>query len=413
MKDKQMHNTTKKTDSVYLLAAAVGTMLTLAFPVLSLVTNFFCMILMGNNKYRKYFALLLAFSLAIVAYIWVPDQSMDLYRHHHDVSRLAGFNFELLGSFVGKNMEPFQYILKFIVGQTGDYGLLQFIVIFCGYFELFWTICDIAKIKSVKRFVFMLIFIYAASVIRFIDFASGLWFNFAVINIALGVYLLYYRKTKLLPYAFFAIAVCSHIGTLYAVVLILIINRLRLFKKIHLSVMITMFLIMLSFGWIVLLINNLMGGNSTFVDILNRMYDGYFVNGAQFEELHTGWSLFLSLANLILCLSFGVWHYRKVGDKKDYDSLIVYLTVSVIATIVGAGVFIRFRSLLVILALPLIVSFFETSRDKVMRLFVATVLISLSSIQVYRIYVQAQSVDLTNRVNSNITRSVFNLPKGG
>jgi len=402
----------KKMDMATVLMMAASTVLTLVFPVLASVFNFFGMILM-NGKARKYYAFLFAFSLAVIAYVWIPDSSMDLYRHHYDVGLLTGFNVEKLGVFIKANLEPLHYLIKFVVGQTGNYNLLQFIVVLIGYFGLFWMICDLAEIKKCKRAVFSLICLYAFSVIRFIDFASGLWFNLSIITIALGVYLSYYRETKWMQYVMYAMAACIHVGTIYAIVLIIIMSKLRLFKRIRLSVVLMTFLVMLSFGGIVLLINNVFGSEFQLVGILNRMYDGYFVNGLQFEELHTGWSLSLSVANMVLCLILGIWHYKKIKVMRDYDCLLIYFTVSVMATIVGAGVFIRFRSLSVMLALPLIISYLRDVKSKGAGLILVLAIVVLTSIQLYRSFVQAQSTGLMQRMNVNITRSVFNLSGGG
>ena len=385
---------------------AISMILTLFFPMLSIPLNIFG-IIFTKGKIRKTYGFLLAFCLAIIAFIWVPDNTMDLYRHHQQVKALADFDVAQLGTYIKAELEPMHYLIKFFVAQIGSHNLLEFIVVFCGYSELFWLICDLAELKQIKKSTLILILVYAFSSIRFIDFISGLWFNFAMINIGLGVYLEFFRNTKRIQYVLYALAVCLHVSALYAVVLLILINKLRVFKKVRFSVLLILFLTMVSFGGVVLLINNLFGSDSSLVVLLNRMYNGYFVNGAQFDDLHTGWELYLSLVNMTLCFVLGFWYCKKGKIKNEYGSLLVYLTVSVATILIGAGVFIRFKTLLVILLLPIIIAYLDTVKNKAKILLFISGMILLTSLQLFRSYTQAQAASLLEQVNHNVTNSVF------
>ena len=103
-------------------------LLTFAFPILSTPFSLLGMIF-AKGKIRKAYAFLFALSLALLAYMWTPDASADLHTHHQQMMRLADFDFEQLRLYIQANLEPVQYIIKFVVAQTGTNDLLQFIII--------------------------------------------------------------------------------------------------------------------------------------------------------------------------------------------------------------------------------------------------------------------------------------------
>lgn len=383
---------------------------TMAFPILAVPLNLFGIIFF-KGKIRKCYGLLLAISLAVMAYIWVPNQATDLYRHHQELGFLTDFDVGQLGVYVKSSLEPVQYLVKFIVAQTGNFNLLQFLVILCGYFELFWLISDFAELKNIKNSRFLLLLVYAFTSVRFINFASGLWCNFAIINIAVGVYLEFFKKTKYLQYLFYILAAALHIGSLYVVFLVLFLKNMKMFRKVRFSVLITMFLIISSFGGIVLVINNIFGTDFALVTMLNRLYDGYFVNGDQFESLHTGWNLALPLINMLICLLLGFRHLNK-KNMEGYDSFLVYLSVCILATLINAGVFVRYGFLMAILALPLINNFLEETKNKRLIFLLTVMILSMSSLQFYRSCSQINSVGLDRQITSNVANNIFYIMEG-
>ena len=207
----------------------VGTCLTIALPVVALPFNLVGLVF-NRGKARKAFGFLLALSLAFIASIWIPSDKADLYRHYQQVDTLSNFNFNQLGYFLGESLEPMHYFIKFIVAQTNNNCLLQFLVVLCGYFELFWILCDYVDLKKVKASTFIIAFLYVFSSVQFINFISGLWFVFATINVALGVYCYYFRGTKYLHYIIYLLAASLHLGALYMVIPIIILTSFRLFR---------------------------------------------------------------------------------------------------------------------------------------------------------------------------------------
>lgn len=389
--------------SVVLLLIVV--IITLLFPVLSIPVSIFGLIV-EKGWIRKSYGFLLAFSLAVIAFIWIPGNTTDLYRHHTDVITLENGGIESLGSYISKNLEPAHYLLKFFVAQTGKKDLLQFLVVLFGYFEIFWIVCDYANIKKTKRGIFALLLFYAFSGLRFIGFASGLWFYFALINMTLGMYLVYFRKTKYIQWFFFLLAICLHMGVLYILIVALLMYWLRFFKKVSIPRIAMVVFVALSFGTIILLFNNIFDTGSTFGRIINRMYDSYFINGDQYENLHSGWNLFLPLMNAVICFVLGCWASKR-DDGERYYSFSVYMAAYIIATIIIAGVFVRFGFLMVMMSLPLIEKFLSSNSDRVSRLSVFIIIMVVGGLRVASSFNQMSGHGLTKQITDNITNSVF------
>lgn len=391
--------------SVVLLLVAVG--ITLLFPILSIPFSIFGLIF-EKGWVRKCYGFLLAFSLAIIAFIWIPGNTTDLYRHHADVITLENGGIDSLSSFIGKNLEPAHYLMKFFVAQIGKKDFLQFFVVLIGYFEIFWMVCDFSEIKKTKRGLFLLMLIYAFSGLRFIGFASGLWFYLALINMSLGMYLAYFRKTKRIQWFFFILAICFHMGVLYMLVVVLLMYRLQFFKKVKISRIALVVFVALSFGAMIVLFNSIFDTGSAFGRIINRMYDSYFVNGDQYESLHSGWNLFLPLMNSVICFVLGFFASRK-DDSERYDSCSVYLAIYIIVTIMVAGVFVRFGFLMVMMTLPLMEKFFSTNKEKLSRLSVFLIIAVVGALRIASSFNQMNGHGLTKQISNNITNSVFTI----
>lgn len=392
--------------SIVLLS--ITTILTILFPILSAPLSLFGLIF-AKGKIRKCYGFLLALSLAIMAYIWIPDESMDLYRHQQQVRFLSDFDVGQLSVYIKSSLEPIHYLVKFIVAQIGDLGLLQFLVLLCGYFELFWMICDFAELKEIKRSEFLLLFLFAFISLRFVDFASGLWFNFALINTAMGIYLDFFKHKKYVQYGFYALAVFSHIGTLYMTIVMIIFSKFRIFRTVKLPVLISVFLLAFSFGSIVLFLNNIFGANSSSImTMMNSMYNSYFINGDRFNDFYTGWSFYFRIASIALCFVLAFWHNRK-NILNEYSSFLIYSMIFIVGTMINAEIFARYGYLMVLLSLPLITNFLRNSSSKKLRTFLIIFIVSLIILQIPRMYIQMETTGLARQIKQNLTNSMITI----
>ena len=193
------------------------------------------------------------------------------------------------------------------------------------------------------------------------------------------------------------------------VALVLLFSKMKIFKKTRLTTLVAMSVIILSFSVIVMLLNNVFGTESGVVSIINKMYNGYFVNGDQFESLHTGWNLYLPVFNILFGLALLI---KKFDDepKNRYRSLVIYTSVCLLATIINAGVFVRYGFLISIMLMPIIYEFIEGERkNKRLLPLVVSVIIVVFSLQFHRSFAQMEGAGLIKEVKKDITSSSIEL----
>ena len=400
-----LRNNTKNRVSIILLLA--NFILTVLFPILSIPISVFGMIF-SNGKFKKWHGFLLALSLAVVAYIWIPGESMDLYRHHRQLFALNDGNTEQLWVYIRKNLEPAHYLIEYFIAQTGKFDLLQFLVVLCGYAEITWIVCDLSEIKKTKRSTFVLILIYAILGLSFINFASGLWFHLATINTALGVYLRYFRKTKYLHYFFFILAPCLHLGTLYMILAMIFFGKIPLFKKIRLSHLMIIFIGAFMFGTIVSVISNIVGSDSIIAKIMNGKFTEYFINGSQFDYLHTGWNMYIAVSGIVLSLILALYCAKNKRDE-IFASFVAYMAVFVLANIMNAGVFIRYGYFMMMMSFPLMANVYQLTEGRRIRLLLTATIITLAGMRGCLSVRQIGNAGLTNQIKANATKSIVEI----
>lgn len=383
----------------------VGASLTVLSPVIALPLNVLGLIF-TRGRTRKLFVFFVALSLAFLAYIWIPDSHMDLYRHHQQVEYLARFDFGDMGILAKSNLAPAEYLFKYIFAKISDRNLLQFVVILCGYGELLWMICDYCELKKVRIGDFILLLLFVICAVRFINFASGLWFNFAVINVAVGSYMMFFKKTKLLHYLFFVFGACLHISTILAIALIMLLSNIRIFRKMNIITITVLFGSFLSFGAIVNVISVILGSNSAVARLIGGLYDSYFVNGDRFDYLHTGWNLALPFANVMICLIASSIVYKRSKNNR-YANIIIYLSVCILAMIINAGVFMRYGFLIVMMSLPILEEALKLLSGKRSKVILVVAMYIMIAMQLSRIILQMRSSGLFVQIDKHLFDGIF------
>ncbi|MBQ6486906.1 EpsG family protein [Candidatus Saccharibacteria bacterium] len=405
--NRNTNKTKEKGFSLFLVF--INIILTILFPILSIPVSIVFMII-NKGKARKWHGLLFALSMAILAYIWEPGESMDLYRHHQQLSILSGGNTNQLWLYITHSLEPIHYLIKYFVAQIGNYDLLQFLLVFIGYAEITWLICDLSEVKMVSRKIFTILLLYAVLGLNFIGFASGLWFYAATINTVLGIYLYYFRKTKYCHYLFFIIAPLLHMGTIYMILAMIAFSIFPFFKKIRIHRLIIVATIAFLFGTITTIVSKIFGTDSIVATLLNGKFTEYFVNGSQFDYLHTGWNLYLPIANTVLSMILAIWHSKKYeSDNNYFSSFVAYMAVFIFATILNAGVFVRYGFFIIMMNLPLIADYLQYSKNKKRILLLLTTIAILTGTRGYFSLRQIDSAGLYNRITLNTTRTTIEL----
>lgn len=397
--------TFKKQTSQNIIVPVILTLLTILFPIIACPVNFLCMILL--EKHRKYYACLLAFSIAIFSYVWVPASNFDLYRHHLELQHLTDFNTTNYVDYLLKSFEFTHYSIKYLVAQTNNFNLLQFLIVFIGYYEIFWIVCDYSASKKASKLFFTLVLLYASTSIRFIDFASGLWFNFASINIALGAYLQFVKKKKIIPIILYLLAAGTHISTISILLMILLTSKTKLFSKIHVVPTILLVSLVLSIG----LILPILGSNGGLFGILYKMYNSYFIARGD-EAVVVGFRLYIALANIVFTLLVAI---RSKGLlSKKYIATVYYLSILTSALILQATIFIRFVFPIILISIPLLIEYLIIKKKNKHNEY-PYFLIVLTAFIIIRLYLsisQAYAAGLIECINTNLLNNIFVLESG-
>lgn len=373
---------------------------TILFPIISLPFNF--LIFLFTHKYKKIYAFLMAFSLASIAYVWNPGSEMDLYRWHLEVINFKSFNLHELSEYIKINLEPINYLIKYCVSKTGNVNLLQFIVVFIGYYEILWMFSDYSYRKSIKISAFLITILFVISSLQYIGFISGLWFNFAIINFALGFYLNYERNTKWIHWIFYIVAPLIHISTIF-ILCLLVFTKMKK-RKVKLFSLIIVFIVFLMIGPILTFINSKIN-----IQYIYNLYESYFINGSQFAVLNNGTNLYLAICRLFICLL--IVNSVKNNEEKKYN-FIIFVIVSVFAILISSTVFVRYAFFVQLISIPLIMDYFNKSviTKKICGIGIVVIIVSL--LMFYRQYTSLKTSGIIPSIENNLFNNIFSLKNG-
>ena len=374
----------------------LSVILTVLFPIPSLIYNFTCFIFLRDK--RKFFAIMSAISFACMAYVWNPGIQYDLYRHHQET---ASINIPLL-EFVAQYSifdEPGRHIIEYIISCVHNLNILQFMIVFIGYFEVLFMIADIAKHKESSRFTVGVITTAVLLSLGFIDFSSGLFFYFSTITFAFAYYLEKYRGTKIVHWVMYFVAPLIHTATFYLLLLYLVTKFLKINKKV---LIISISILSLLIGpVIVLLYENISSG---FVEQLYHFYTSYILNGAQYDSLHSGNVLVFAIYRLIACLLIYILFVIYAQHKKDERQQYVFEPVcilSILAILPTANVYIRYAFFAQLIMLPILFEFFEQKKIVSLCTLMPIILYGTYS-QANQIYKSDIGIDIQNNAGSSI-----------
>ena len=379
-------------------------MFTIFLPILSLPLNVISFII--SKKHKKIYALFTAISLAAIAYTWIPDNVYDLYRWHKEVMMFSNYSLEDLFEIIVIKYEPINYIIKYICSRLGDINLLQFIVTFLGYYGILWIISDCSKDKKIGSLYFGIISILIISSIGYINFISGLWFNFAIICFAIGVYIDYFKKSKYIRWVFYLVAICIHISTIY-LLLILFITKIIKSKR-YLSVVIVSFILSLFIGPILLYLNDTF--NLDLIHYIYNLYETYFINANQFGNLHNGVNLYEAILKISICIIYIFITNNKL--KKYNNQYLMYLSIiipSIIALVFNAKIMIvRYSFFIILILIPMIIDYYNQKKSK-KYIFLIIYICLLISFMTYRQFNSIKKANLYDGIVINIKSNIFQL----
>ncbi len=385
--------------------------ITIFLPLPSIILNILCFIV--SKKYKKYHGVILAFSLACTAYIWNPSAKMDLYRWHLAMDSMKNYSFKNIIELFKINFEFFNYYIIFIINKLNNNNLLQAFVSFIGYSEILWMLADYQKEKKINDFSFTLTTVLILISLDYIGFISGLWFNLAIINFALGVYLRFFKEKKYIPWFLFIFSILTHISTIFILFMFMLCNLTK--KRVTIKILITVFLAFILIDPIITALNSTF--NNEIIHIVYRMYFSYFINGNQFASLHNGSNIISAIARILLCIIIAYKSTKNEGISPKYIKFILLTSTAVYAILFNATVFVRFAFFIQLASIPMIMSYFTTidSKKQINKAKMSTILLAflIISIMIYRQNNSINNSNLKEDFNSNIVNSVLKLKNRG
>ena len=327
--------------------------LTFIFPILSIPLNFVLTII--SKKDKKYFMMNNAVALAFFAYNWIPPKNYDLYVWQLNCSMLAKLPFISVIKYILTNGEPLNNLIKYVIGLTGNFGLLQFAIILISYLIINKILLKYEEKFNLSKFSFSLIYLFTFLILMYVNFISGLFFNFAAIIFTLGVIEFYDNKYKT---GIFLIVISAllHSGMFFpiCIFLILILNK----SKVSLKSIIIAIIFGLSLSYIIpFLLSNI---NISIFSELSVMYKGYFLQNT-YNSLNSGITYFLNLLKLLPLVFILMFAKNKYSNS---EALGILIFVSSFLVSIKSPIFTRYFYMSCLMVLPKYGTYIDDKTEK-------------------------------------------------
>jgi len=153
---------------VYLLERTIGILVYVALLVV------FSIVLANTDKKTRKILLIYTIILAIFAYIYIPSNTADLYRHFAAIERYSNYSIEQVFEIMTTSYTPAMVIIYYIIAKIGLHGLLPAMTAFIFYNNVFYIYSktsDKYQLKGIKK-VLPLIFIMSLG--TYLEVISGI-----------------------------------------------------------------------------------------------------------------------------------------------------------------------------------------------------------------------------------------------
>jgi hypothetical protein len=325
-----------------------------------------------NPKYRTYYSLLLGSLVGLAAYYFNPPETYDLYRHHILVDDASGQTLTSFLSAVSQTSEPIQALATYLVSQTHNHDLLQFSVVAIGYSILLFIIGDFAKRKNITKSSLLLVLLFTLTSFVYINFISGLWNSLAMLVFALAFYRdCFLKKGHIITYALFLITPLIHSSMVFPLALLIV---HKLFKgKFNLKSLLVVVAIFIAPSVLLPIINYFT--NIPIFAQLEPMYNSYFLNGAQFNNLYGGFVIPMEILKISTYVIVAMLYKPKENDEQRVRSFVLLLAVATILLAINGVVFFRFVLLVQFIGSMLLLLYFSQRSRIVLILSGCTIII--------------------------------------
>ncbi len=307
-----------------------------------------------DKKHTNLYLLIIAAFLALFSYIYRPNYSEDLYRHHEYTMEYQYMDMDGLMNELVNEPEQLSIIYKYLISKTGNYDLLQFFTSTICFFIIFYLLNQYTKKnKDCGIWKQIAVWLFVISGFHFIVITSGIFYTLALEIFSLGVYMDYERgrkKTSLLLYI-----IPSFIHTCAVLPTILLILYKLLKSKITLKNVMMMVVLIVSIEYLLTMISSSI--KLPIISELSNLHDAYFNNEEQLARLHTPLVLGVYLSRLIPIVAF----YKIANIKKGIGGFSIFMAAAVIALYFQTSFSIRYIHIVILCGIPIL---FKTINNK-------------------------------------------------
>lgn len=347
-----------------------------------------------DKKHSTIYAILLALAIAIIAYNFNPKTSQDLYRYYYLMEhQYSTLSFTEYIKVMFNNNKLLFIFFCYIISKIGNYKLLQSIIVFTGYFLVFYTILDYAKLKNIKVYKAILIIVLFMAIFYFIGFFSGLA---QFLGIAVGLYIFYLeyikKKGKFIYKLLYILPMLIHVS----LATLLIFRILLAFdnKKVK-KYLLALAILIILFPSLIKAFLNLFSNNLLFRSFLLKSDDYLTTNRITWQTTYGVYILILQCIYVFIYM-FTKKHIKgKINDK--FCDLIEFTFIFLFAFSSYYDIFTRFSNFSMLLMNIYLLQLFADKRKQ--NLIIAILLIIVA--------IPGLSINI-NILNDNDFNNIFN-----
>ncbi len=296
-----------------LIIVLINIILTITLPIGSFMVNVLLFSFSKNKNRRRIYALTIAFTLGLVAYNFIPNESMDLYRIFDRMSWMSYTDFSaFLNIFITDIEIGFNFVI-YLISKTGDFHIAPFLFTTLGYFLILLIINSYTLKKEISSMLTLFIVMTFFLSFPFVLLVSGIR-NF--IAIIIFVYILYLEKVENKIDKFkklvYLIPILFHISMIIFVIL-KILAELKM-KSNGIYIMVTTAIISFLSPFVIIMILSLFDNNALISDLLGRIIS-YTSNDYDFYSFYILLAMFFQFT---IYLYIGRKNY--LNDKTNFIS---------------------------------------------------------------------------------------------
>lgn len=329
------------------------TLILIIFPIYSIPFSFIGSII--DRKNRFIYLVELSIGLAFLAYCWKPNNIYDLYVWQNEAVKLSQMNYKQFIEYLSSNTELINLLVKYIVGKIGNVSLLQLFVVASGYINIFYMLYDSCKEQQIKKMGYIITLIYIIVSLLYLNFISGLFYTWAITILALGIYLYYFKKKKILPMLLLIISILVHTSMIFPIIVFIMFVLSK--SKINYKSLIIILILSVSPKVILPALSKYT--NIAIFNEINIMYNGYFLMDV-YNKMNSGG---LMVANLLMSIPIYLIYFVNHKKIDKLGNLSILLNIITWLLYLTAPIFVRYIYLTVLLFMPSFENYFDSASD--------------------------------------------------